>query len=77
LWQKAAPVVAPTKEGDPQEWLAGVLRERFTPRSSQIREAALSEIPASRAFIDMRVAIRRRFAGMASGLCRDRRKIPA
>ncbi|PYS88823.1 MAG: hypothetical protein DMF62_08790 [Acidobacteria bacterium] len=54
---KAVQVAAPTNAGDPQEWLACVLRERFAEVVSN-REAALSESGVEGVH-DMRVAIRR------------------
>lgn len=54
---KAALVIAPSNAGDPQEWLAGVLRERFAEVVSN-REAAVSETGVEGVH-DMRVAIRR------------------
>ena len=70
---KAAPVVTPTKEGDPQEWLAGVLRERFAEVVSN-REAALSESGVEGVH-DMRVAIRR-LRSMISGFAEIAEKFP-
>ena len=70
---KAASVVGPTKAGDPQEWLADVLRERFAEVVSN-REAALSETGVEGVH-DMRVAIRR-LRSMISDFARIAEKFP-